>query len=135
MDIFSSTIRRVMTSIGVLGAAAARLWRLVLHLFLIEERRRSEHLRNEGSEIQNIEKYEKLVTRYAKSATALGRDPREVDAMVEELMHLRLQAYLRLHTIPNAKSKHKADVREIKKWDFANRRLDERRQIPDRRSL
>lgn len=58
MDIFSFTIRRVMTSIGVLGAAAARLWRLVLHLFLIEERRRSEHLRNEGSEIQNIEKYE-----------------------------------------------------------------------------
>ncbi len=58
MDIFSFTIRRVMTSIGVLEAAAARLWRLVLHLFLIEERRRSEHLRNEGSEIQNIEKYE-----------------------------------------------------------------------------
>lgn len=83
MDIFSSTIRRVMTSIGVLGAAAAS----------------------------------------------------EVDAMVEELMHLRLQAYLRLHTIPNAKSKHKADVREIKKWDFADRRLDERRQIPHRRAV
>lgn len=134
MDILSSTIRRIMMSKGVLSAASARLWRLVLHLFLIEERRRSEHLRNEGSEIQNIEKYEKLVTRYAKSAIALGRDPQEVGAMVEELMKLRMQAYLRLHTIPDMKSQYKADAREIKKSAFANRRLEERRQISDRRA-
>ena len=91
MDTLSSTIRRIMTSMGVLSAAAA-------------------------------------------SAIALGRDPQEVDAMVEELMKLRMQAYLRLHTIPDMKSQYKADAREIKKSAFANRRLEERRQISDRRA-
>lgn len=128
-DFLTSAMRRLFASIGAMGALAVRLWKLLSHLIFLEEKRRLEHLRNENHEIQNIQAYEKLLTHYVKLRLALGRDPQEVDAMLSELIHSRLSAYLKLNAMP---VRGKRPAGEIPP-PFVNRRLGNRRHIPDRR--
>jgi hypothetical protein len=71
-----------------------------MHLLLLEERRRSERLRNESTELQNIHAYEKLLAQHARLMLNLGHDLTEVRAVVSALMLRRIRAYLELRGIP-----------------------------------
>lgn len=139
MDIFTSAMRRLLASVGAMGALAIRIWKFLSHLIFLEERRRLEHLRNESHEIQNMQAYEKLLSQYAKLTLALGRDPRDVDAMLSELRYARLDAYLKLHAIPDVQraeprpAKGQGDAHEMR-LPLVNRRFSERRITLDRRA-
>ncbi|MYM66284.1 hypothetical protein GTP45_05465 [Pseudoduganella sp. FT55W] len=87
MDILASAMRRLLTSIGTMGGLALRVWKLLSHLIFLEERRRVEHLRNEGHEIQNMQAYEKLLAQHAKLMRALGSSPKDVETLIVELMN------------------------------------------------
>lgn len=142
MDIQLFIVRRILASIGALGALVNRMCGLVRRLLLIEERRRSEHLRNESSEIQNMQAYEKLLTQHAKRMVSMGRDPRDVDALVSDLMQLRLKAYLALYAMPNGSSEVLSQLRSaesegggpVPERCLIDRRLGVRRRILDRRA-
>lgn len=129
MDILSSLIRRLLVPVGALSVFAKRLGNLMLHLVLLEERRRSERLRNEGLEIQNIHAYEKLLAQHARLMLGLGHDPHEVSAAISALMLRRIRAYLELHAMSAMKGPMPVSIcdRDI------DRRFGERRHIQDRR--
>jgi hypothetical protein len=138
MDILASAVRRLIASIGAMGALAVRIWKFLSHLIFLEERRRLEHLRNENLEIQNMQAYEKLLAQYAKLTLSLGRDPRDVDAMLSALRYARLGIYLKLNAIPDTKGSVPRPVTgnsAARKIDppFINRRYSERRITSDRR--
>lgn len=129
MEILSAVIRRLLASVGAVNVFARRLGNLILHLVLLEERRRSERLRNEGMEIQNIHAYEKLLAQHARLMLSLGHGSREVGAVVSGLMLRRLRAYQELHAMPEVKGLAPTSNGE----DTVDRRFGERRHIRDRR--
>ena len=129
MDILTSVMRRLIASIGAVEALAVRTWKFLSHLIFLEERRRLEHLRNENHEIQNMQAYEKLLAQHAKLILALGRDPREVDSMLSELMYARIDTYLKLNAMPVRGKGLAGEIRP----PVVNRRFSDRRHIPDRR--
>lgn len=139
MDIQLFIARRILASVGALGVLVNRICNLVRRLMLIEERRRSEHLHNESTEIQNLQAYEKLLAQHAKRMISMGRDPHDVDALVSGLMQLRLKAYLALYAIPKDSSEVLSQLRSVKSEVRASdgcltdRRLIARRRILDRR--
>ncbi|MYM36285.1 hypothetical protein GTP38_18290 [Duganella sp. FT94W] len=139
MDILPSLIRRLLASAGAISTFARHVYNLMLHLILLEERRRAERLRNESAEIQNINAYEKLLAQHARLLLNLGNAPGEVSALISALMLRRVRAYLELHAIADAKAQLAPQLIAERKlgWRTSNRsierRLKERRQITDRR--